>query len=67
MAQPESHRSPVRMGEAATNLHPAAHASGDDAEFAMSYCPRCSARLSTRSCKLICPDCGYYMSCSDFY
>jgi len=31
------------------------------------YCPRCSARLEPRSCKLICSSCGYYMSCSDFY
>ena len=36
-------------------------------EYAFSYCPRCSARLEGRSCKLICPACGYYMSCSDFY
>ena len=67
MAQPESNVSPVRLGEAATDLHPAAQVSGEGGELAMSYCPRCSARLSARSCKLICPDCGYYMSCSDFY
>jgi hypothetical protein len=36
-------------------------------ELAMSYCPSCSTRLTSRSCKLLCPDCGYYMSCSDFY
>ena len=36
------------------------------AELASAYCPRCSARLAPRSCKLICPGCGYYMSCSDF-
>ncbi len=52
---------------------PAAHDSSadlaiDDAdEVALNYCPRCSARLASRSCKLICPACGYYMSCSDFY
>lgn len=36
-------------------------------ELAISYCPRCSARLASRSCKMICQSCGYYMSCSDFY
>jgi hypothetical protein len=36
-------------------------------EYASEYCPRCSTRLGARSCKLICPSCGYYMSCSDFY
>jgi len=36
-------------------------------ELAMNYCPRCSTRLAARSCKMICPGCGYYMSCSDFY
>ncbi|HXW62511.1 MAG TPA: hypothetical protein VEJ45_07935 [Candidatus Acidoferrales bacterium] len=40
---------------------------GDGDGLAIGYCPRCSARLRTRRCKLICPDCGYYMSCSDFY
>ncbi len=34
---------------------------------ASEYCPVCSERLEPRSCKLICPSCGYYMSCSDFY
>jgi hypothetical protein len=33
----------------------------------MQYCPSCSTKLWARSCKLICPSCGYYMSCSDFY
>ena len=36
-------------------------------ELALNYCPRCSARLASRGCKLICTNCGYYMSCSDFY
>ncbi|HEY3170535.1 MAG TPA: hypothetical protein VGK08_05995 [Thermoanaerobaculia bacterium] len=33
------------------------------------FCPNCGAELVDRSCKLLCPNrqCGYAMSCSDFY
>ena len=33
----------------------------------MLYCPVCSLRLEQRKCKLFCPQCGYYMSCADYY
>jgi hypothetical protein len=36
-------------------------------EPAMLYCPVCSRRLTASHCKLICEDCGYFMSCSDYY
>ncbi|MBZ5702453.1 MAG: hypothetical protein LAN84_11470 [Acidobacteriia bacterium] len=36
-------------------------------EDASCYCPVCSQRLGARRCKLVCPVCGYYMSCSDYY
>ena len=36
-------------------------------ENASDFCPVCSLRLESRSCKLVCPQCGYYMSCSDYY
>lgn len=36
-------------------------------EDASRYCPVCSQRLESRHCKLVCPVCGYYMSCADYY
>jgi hypothetical protein len=36
-------------------------------EDASRYCPVCSKRLESRRCKLVCPVCGYYMSCADYY
>ena len=33
----------------------------------MLYCPVCSMRLTEMKCKLLCPQCGYYMSCADYY
>lgn len=31
------------------------------------YCPQCGVELQSNHCKLLCPRCGYYMSCSDYY
>jgi len=31
------------------------------------YCPVCSLRLTELKCKLVCGQCGYYMSCADYY
>lgn len=38
-----------------------------DADEPMLYCPVCSTRLNQRKCKLFCEQCGYYMSCADYY
>jgi hypothetical protein len=36
-------------------------------EEAMLYCPVCATKLESRKCKLFCAQCGYYMSCADYY
>ena len=33
----------------------------------MRICPNCSAELQEVRCKLSCPRCGFFLSCSDYY
>lgn len=38
-----------------------------EADEPMLWCPVCSRRLEQHKCKLFCEQCGYYMSCADYY
>jgi hypothetical protein len=39
----------------------------ESAPHALQVCPNCSTELRDKTCKLVCPLCGYFLSCSDFY
>jgi len=60
----EREQAEVSTGTAPASAESATGAAGEDAS---RYCPVCSQRLESRRCKLICPVCGYYMSCADYY
>jgi hypothetical protein len=40
---------------------------GGSAANVMRTCPTCSSPLEDQKCKLICRNCGFFLSCSDFY
>jgi hypothetical protein len=52
---------------ASSEPEPQVSASEPSESEPMLYCPVCSMKLESRKCKLFCRQCGYYMSCADYY
>src|SRR4029077_14315088 len=60
----------VRSLQLDANPRPLREDSGERqsaAEHPINFCPVCSERLEAARCKLVCRNCGYYLSCSDYY
>jgi len=62
--EPESTAKISQSGaETAKNVDPSAQS----VDHHCQICPTCGHRLSGHRCKLVCANCGYYMSCADYY
>ncbi len=65
MIEREEPASATAPKPAAGTQLPATATAGSAAAHYWQYCVTCGTKLEGRKCKLICPHCGFYHSCSE--
>jgi hypothetical protein len=65
MTEPVSKPGPDETGQRSSG--PRAEQPGKTGGQIMRVCPNCSTELQEVRCKLSCPRCGFFLSCSDYY
>jgi hypothetical protein len=50
-----------------SQVETATHSAARPVDHHCQICPNCSHQLSGHHCKLVCTQCGYYLSCADYF